>query len=112
MADVITVCSACCGAGGEAVGGALAEALRAALPEAGLSTQVREWPCMNSCSRPISVGFGAPEKATYLFGDVTAQDAGDVIAFAKLYAASADGWIEDARAAGRLRQCLIGRVPA
>ncbi len=106
--DVMTVCGTCEGAGGAK----FVDALRAALAEAGLAVQVRDWPCMNACSRPVSLAFRAPQKATYLFGDVTPQDAGDVVAFAKLYAASPDGWIDDARAAGRLRHCLIGRVPA
>ncbi|WP_224380127.1 DUF1636 family protein [Roseovarius carneus] len=106
--DVMTVCSTCEGAEGPA----FADALRAALAEAGLGVQVRDWPCMNACARPVSLAFRAPQKATYLFGDVTLEDAGDVVAFAKLYAASPDGWIDDARAIGRLRHCLIGRVPA
>ncbi|MFY9240961.1 MAG: DUF1636 family protein [Roseovarius sp.] len=108
MRDVMTVCATCEGA----KGAASADALRAALAEAGLVMEVREWPCMNACSRPVSLAFRAPQKATYLFGDVTREDAGDVVAFAKLYATSPDGWIDDARAAGRLRQCLIGRVTA
>jgi predicted metal-binding protein len=51
-------------------------------------------------------------KAAWLFAGVTPGMAGDLQAFARLYADSADGQITDARAAGALRQCLIGRLPA
>ncbi len=36
----------------------------------------------------------------------------DIEAFAKLYADSPDGQIMDARSAGNLRFCLVGRIPA
>ena len=105
----ITVCSNCEGAGGEA----FAVELRVALAKADLKFEVRDFDCMSNCSRPLSVAFNAPKKATYLFGDVdTGRDLIDVIAFAAMYANSNDGWIDDARGAGRLRHCLIGRVPA
>ena len=105
----ITVCSTCEGMDGKG----FATKLRAALAGAGLKYAVRDFDCMSNCARPLSVAFSAAGKATYLFGDVdTGRDLEDVIAFASLYAKSVDGWIEDARPAGRLRHCLIGRVPA
>ncbi len=68
---------------------------------------------MSNCARPLSVAFSAPDKATYLFGDVDPlRDLDDTLAFAALFAETPNGWIEDARPAGRLRHCLIGRVPA
>jgi predicted metal-binding protein len=109
MAHRITVCSSCEGLNGKG----FAAELRVALAGADLTYEVRDFDCMSNCARPLSVAFSAADKATYLFGDVdTAGDLKDVIAFASLYAKSPDGWIEDARPAGRLRQCLIGRVPA
>lgn len=109
MAHQIVVCSTCEGADGKA----FAAALRAALAVAGVSYEVRDWNCMANCGRPLSVAYKAPGKATYLFGDIDpARDLADAVAFAHMYTASADGWIEDARGAGRLRHCLIGRVPA
>ncbi len=105
----ITVCSSCEGAGGKG----FAVELRAALMGTDLQYEVRDFECMSNCARPLSVAFSASGKATYLFGDVKpVVDLKDVIAFASLYAASEDGWIEDARPAGGLRHCLIGRVPA
>jgi predicted metal-binding protein len=109
MTHRITVCSTCQGADGKG----FAAELRVALAKTDLEYELRDFDCMSNCARPLSVAFTAPGKATYLFGDVdTARDLEDVIAFASLYAASPDGWIEDARPAGRLRHCLIGRVPA
>jgi len=105
----ITVCSSCEGSDGKA----FAAELRAALAGTDLKYDVRDFDCMSNCTRPLSIAFSAAGKATYLFGDVdTAGGLKDVMAFASLFDASADGWIEDARPAGRLRHCLIGRVPA
>ncbi|MDX1785848.1 DUF1636 domain-containing protein [Roseovarius sp. ZX-A-9] len=109
MTHRIVICSTCDGADGKA----FAAAVRDALAAAGLEYDVGDWDCMSNCARPLSVAFRATGKATYLFGDVVpATDLADLTAFARMYAASPDGWIEDARGAGRLRHCLVGRVPA
>ena len=105
----IVVCSTCEGLGGKR----FAVNLRAALAEKVMPFEVQDHDCMSNCGRALSVAFSAPGKATYLFGDIDpTQDLADTLAFAVLYADSADGWIEDARGAGRLRHCLVGRVPA
>jgi len=105
----IVVCSTCERADGKA----FAAALRAALAARGIDFTVQDHACLSSCARPLSVAFAAPGKATYLFGDIDpGTDLDDALAFAALYAACPDGWIEDARGAGRLRHCLVGRVPA
>lgn len=67
--------------------------------------------CLNMCDHAQAVAFRAPGKAAYLFGDLDAGDVDDIAAFARLWADSADGWIADARPAGRLRFCLRGRIP-
>ena len=54
----------------------------------------------------------AEGKAAYLFPGVDPDTPEDIEAFAKLYAASPDGQIMDARPAGALRFCLVGRIPA
>lgn len=69
--------------------------------------------CFSACATPNALSFGAEGKATYFFAGVMPEtDKADILAFAKLYAKSPDGWIDDARDAGRLRFCLSGRVPA
>ena len=105
----IVVCSTCEGSDGKG----FAATLRAALAERGMDFEVQTHDCLSNCARPLSVAFTAPAKATYLFGDIAPEtDLADTLAFAGLYADTPDGWIEDARPAGRLRFCLIGRVPA
>ena len=105
----IVVCSTCeCGSGP-----GFARALRAEIAARGMAFEVQEHACMSNCAKPLSVAFSAPGKATYLFGGVKAEsDLADTLGFAQIYAECPDGWIADARPAGRLRFCLVGRVPA
>lgn len=108
MVHRIVVCSTCEGTDGKG----FAARLRVGLADRSMEFTVQDHDCMSNCGRPLSVAFSAPGKATYLFGDIDpAGDLEDTLALAALYAECADGWIEDARPAGRLRQCLIGRVP-
>ncbi|WP_294608647.1 DUF1636 domain-containing protein [uncultured Roseovarius sp.] len=109
MTHRIVVCSTCDGMDGKS----FAADLRAALCDRSMAFEVQDHDCMSNCGRPLSLAFSAPGKATYLFGDIDPTcDLDDTLAFATLYEGSPDGWIEDARAAGRLRHCLVGRVPA
>lgn len=103
MRHVISICGDC-----EGDGAALVEAVAALDPAA----ELRMVPCMNLCSRPVTVAARAEGKAAYLFGGVTPAEAEGVAAFARLYAEAPDGVIADARPLGRLRFCLIGRIPA
>ena len=105
MGHEIVICESCRD-GDAALGAALIAAL--AVP-AGFA--LRRVACMTICAEPVSLAFRAPGKATYLFAGVRAGDCDDIHGFAALYARAPDGWVEDARAAGRLRQCLKGRVP-
>ncbi|MCZ0812531.1 MAG: DUF1636 domain-containing protein [Pseudomonadota bacterium] len=108
--DRIVICSTCETGAGAPDGSGFAARLRGAL---GTGTDVQEHPCLSMCAQPLSLAFSAPGKATYLFAGIDpARDLDDTLAFAALYAAQPDGWIEDARGAGRLRFCLVGRVPA
>ena len=68
--------------------------------------------CMSGCTRAQTVAFREPGKVAYLFGDITADDMGDLQTFARLYAASDDGTFEDARVLGDLRTKAIARIPA
>ena len=109
MAHRVVVCSTCENTDGKG----FAAQLRVAMAERGMDFEVQDHDCMSNCADPLSLAFSAPGKATYLFGGVDpGRDLDDTLAFAAMYATSADGWIDDARGAGRLRHCLIGRVPA
>lgn len=103
---VATVCALC--PAGEAV---FAAHLRAALGEAGLGIEVRETGCMSGCTRQSTLAFRAPGKIAYLFGEITAEDLPDILTFARLYLASPDGDLADARPLGALRTKVIARIP-
>ena len=103
---LITLCGGC------ALGrGGFADPFRAALAGAGLSADLRLTDCMSGCARPSTCAFRAAGKTAYLFGDLTADDLPDLLTFARLYAASADGTFPDARVLGGLRMKAIARIP-
>ena len=89
-------------------GGAMAEALRRALPKVPLDHA----PCLSVCAKPVTLAAQGAGRATYVFSGLTPEDVGDVVAFATAYDTAKAGWIEDARPLGRLRLCLVARVPA
>ena len=91
--------------------GGFAAALAAALETAHIPAQVAEITCMSGCARPSAIGFRAPGKTAYLFGDLTAADLPDLITFARLYADSASGDFADARPLGALRGKALARIP-
>lgn len=116
MRHRLIVCSTCRAKGEDTFRGAdFATALRESF---GADPDLQDFlvethECLSACSKPNSLSFRAEGKAAYLFAGVDpVEDRGDIAAFARLYAATPDGWIEDARPAGRLRFCLIGRIPA
>ena len=93
----------CAGCAGDASG--LVAALRDHL-------RVDEVPCLGVCARPVTIAAQGLGRATYVFAGVTLADVPDILAFADAYEAAAHGWIADARPLGRLRFCLVTRVPA
>lgn len=103
---VATVCALC--PAGE-VG--FAGQLRAALGQAGLAIEVRETGCMSGCTRQSTLAFRAPGRMAYLFGEITLADLPDLLTFARLYLASPDGDLADARPLGALRTKVIARIP-
>ena len=112
MAHTVFICTTCAELDGDPKGAALIADVSARLAPLG-DFEVRGQECLNACDKPTALAFRAEGKAAYLFAGVDAEtDGADVEAFAKLYADAPDGWIEDARPAGKLRFCLIGRIPA
>lgn len=108
--DTIFVCNTCCLEDGQHPGPALYVALQNALADTPID--VRLVSCMNLCDRPVSLGLRGIGKTGYLFGDVLPGDVDSAAVLARLYAATTDGEIADARPIGRLRHCLIGKLPA
>ncbi|WP_281981599.1 DUF1636 family protein [Thalassorhabdomicrobium marinisediminis] len=97
--DRFIVCTGCSG------GAALVRALEGRVP-------IETTDCMNVCDQPVSLAVRAEGKAAYLFTGVDPDAPEEIEAFAKLYAEAPDGQIMDARPAGGLRFCLVGRIPA
>ena len=93
----------------------LLRALKAALAaDAELADVVdlRSIDCMSGCTRPCTLAIRADGKASYLFGDIEPKrDIGDILATARAFHATADGWITDGHLCGRLRHCAIARIP-
>jgi len=99
----ILICAGCGGAGS-----GLARSLQQARPE----LRVEQTECLSVCTDPASMAVQGERRATYVFSGLSAQDLSDVLAFIDAYQTAPDGWIEDARPLGRLRHCLVTRIPA
>lgn len=113
--DRVIICETCAAKGAEPQGMAFAEELRRrACADPQLSEfEVTTTACMNLCTAPVAMALRSEGKDVYLFSDVRpGEDTEDTLALLRLYAAASDGTITDARPAGRLRHCLIARVPA
>ena len=92
--------------------GAIA-ALNTLFEQDGISARVRAQSCMNGCAKPSSLALCGARRATYFFRDIDpVSDAPDILATTRAYLSAPDGWIVDARVCGRLRLCLVGRVPS
>lgn len=106
MGTVVTVCRSC-----PAGRAGLASTLRSAIEAAGLPVTVGEVDCMSGCTRPSTVAARAPGKTAYLFGDASDADVPNLLVFLKLYEASGDGNLADARPIGTLREKALARIP-
>lgn len=70
--------------------------------------------CFNICKRPVTVGFAAPGKWTYLYGDFGAEapeSIGEVVKAARAYAQSEDGFIPIDDRSTFLKGAIIARTP-
>ncbi len=103
--DRVIICASC----GQGQGAAFAARLGARIPG---QVEVRTVDCLNVCDRPVALALRGRGKDVYLFSGVDPEsDLDDAVALARLYQEAPTGVIEDARPAGRLRYCLVGRVP-
>gem|GEM_PF-167087 len=118
LPPTVFICSSCrLDDATEPQGDALATALKTLFANADdpaiRAFNIETFECMSACANPTAISFRAHNKAAYLFSGIDpAHDHDDILAFAKLYLDAKDGWIEDARPCGRLRHCLMGRIPA
>ena len=92
-------------------GARLLAALLAAAPDPTVELVGVE--CLSACKRPCSVSFAAPGKWTYVFGDLPADGAAEIVLHgAGLYAASPDGIVPWKLRPDALKKGAVARVPA
>lgn len=82
-------------------------------PELPAGFAVRTVDCMAGCDHPVTVGFQAPGKAQYLFGDIgTEQELNALAQFAAQYLGSATGWTKATDRPAPLITKTLARMPA
>lgn len=105
----VIVCDTCAAPGETPQGEAFARALQMQAPE-GMTVETTA--CMNLCRQPLALALRGEGCDIYMFAGLDpARDLDDAVALMRLYAEAETGTITDARPAGRLRHCLVGRVP-
>ena len=111
--DRLTICDTCAEIGKDPSGEAWASELQKVVLAKGFDIDVVTTSCLNMCETPVSFALQGAGKATYLFsGTMPGSDTDDLMELLKLYLNAPDGWIADARKAGRLRFCLRGSTPS
>lgn len=111
----ITVCSTCRAATdpaeGPRAGARLAAELLARAAERALSVAIVPVECLSVCKRPVTVGFSAPGKWTYVYGDFPAEAADAILDAAGQYAAAAQGLIPWRERPEALKKGVVARMP-
>jgi predicted metal-binding protein len=68
--------------------------------------------CFSVCKRPCTVSFSAPGAWTYVYGDFPAEtDPAEILAAARLYAASPQGLIPWRERPTALKKGVVARLP-
>ncbi len=73
--------------------------------------EVRAVECLSVCKRPVTVGFRAQGKWTYVYGDFAPEAAPDLIACARVFGAAPDGLIPWKDRPEALKKGVIARLP-
>ncbi len=95
-----------------AAGEALVVKLAARIPDDG-SLRVVPVECLAVCDRPCTIAFAAPDKWTYLIGDIDPEhDSDDIILAAKRLSGSPAPVLALADRPSFFRKGVIGRVPS
>lgn len=94
-------------------GARLARALEAAAA-GDPSVTVLPVQCLSVCKRPVTIGFAAPGKWTYVYGDfaeASPEAAARILAAAGQYAAAPDGLIPWKERPDALKKGVVARIP-
>ena len=72
---------------------------------------VRQVECLANCKRRLSAAVAKPGGWTYVFGDLTLEDADDLVEGARLYRDASNGLIPWRGRPDCLKRGLVARVP-
>ena len=87
--------------------------LQSKISASGLDVMVQPVDCLNVCDAPTAIALQAPGKASYVFSGIdVSADADDILATCIVHGEAEAGWITNALGCGRLRFCLVARLPA
>jgi predicted metal-binding protein len=68
--------------------------------------------CLSVCKRPVTIGFSAPGKWSYIYGDFPpGSSAQTILAAARLYADAPDGLIPWRERPEAIKRGVVARVP-
>jgi predicted metal-binding protein len=68
--------------------------------------------CLSVCKRPVTIGFSAPGKWSYIYGDFPPENsAAAILAAAQLYADAPDGLIPWRERPAEIKRGVIARIP-
>ena len=67
--------------------------------------------CLSVCKRPVTIGFSAAGKWTYLYGDFPLDSAPAIIDAARLYNGASEGLIPWDQRPAALKTGVIARTP-
>jgi predicted metal-binding protein len=68
--------------------------------------------CLSVCKRPVTIGFSAPGKWSYIYGDFPPDSSAEtILAAAQLYADAVDGLIPWRERPDAIKRGVIARIP-
>ncbi len=76
------------------------------------AVELREVSCLSVCGEGCAAAISMPGKWSYLLGRLTPGLAGDLLAYARLYAAHPTGTVLPSKRAPSLARMIMGRLPA
>jgi predicted metal-binding protein len=100
--------------GRETDGRRLFDELRALLDAQGAAAPVELLPtlCFANCERGCTAGIAAPGKWFYLMGELGPEHAGDLLLYARAYAAAKSGVVLPSGRPASMQKTVIARFPA
>ncbi len=75
------------------------------------AVDLREVTCLSVCDQGCAAAISMPGKWTYLLGRLTPDLAGDLLAYARTYAAHPTGTVLPSKRAPSLARMIMGRLP-